>query len=402
MGKGGISGGDVNIVEVAKRWEANGNVVNFVTNQYGAKLIHHKWNHKSVLAIKTPSFLDRVYGSSILATFITQIWTVFNVIKALHSINHLDISIAASTSLPDTVGLLLSRAKISKAMFMHHFISPPMYRMKLGFSFRNAMTMFVWNQIAYVVAKISRWLVLAGYTPPFLRAEFNPTLVVEIDYGAPIDTIDHIKPASETYKGVYLGRLAFNKGILDLVDIWRSIVADFPSARLGIIGTGNSHVIRMLEHKIKRTGLEHNIRLLGFLSDSKKYGLLKSSKIFVYPSYEEGFGIVIIEAMACGLPIVCYDLTAYFRFSKPLLLAKIGNKQGLANHITCLLKDENKRKDISKECIATARKYNWGTIASKVLKNILDHRSSRTLPCAMKNILLQYPEHQERQTSRIP
>jgi glycosyltransferase involved in cell wall biosynthesis len=108
----------------------------------------------------------------------------------------------------------------------------------------------------------------------------------------------------EKYEGLYLARLAINKGILRLVDIWRFGVANFPSATLGIIGTGNPHTVRMLEHKIQRAHLWHSIKILGFLNDSRKCSVLESGKVFVYPSYEESFGIVIIEAMTCGLPVV--------------------------------------------------------------------------------------------------
>ena len=43
---------------------------------------------------------------------------------------------------------------------------------------------------------------------------------------------------------------------------------------------------------------------------------MKSSKLFIFPSYEEGWGISITEAMACGLAVVCYDLKAYDVFGK--------------------------------------------------------------------------------------
>ena len=374
IGKEGISGGDVHIVEVTKRWIDNGNLVNIVTNQYGVKLIRQRGNPCSIEVIKIPTFLDKMYGRPILATFITQTWLVFKVIKALPFLKNVDIAIAASTSLPDTVGLLLSKAKISKAMFAHHFIPPPIHRMKLGSSLYNAIAMFMWNQIAYAIARVNKWIVFAAYSPPFLRAGFDRTLLVEIDGGAPLDIIDQIKPASEMYEAVYLGRLAFNKGILDLVNIWRLVVNEFPSAKLGIIGTGDPHIVKTLVYEIKKAGLERNVKLLGFVDDSTKYGLLKSSKIFVYPSYEEGFGIVIVEAMACGLPVACYNLPAYNRFSKPLLLANIGDIQDLAKHVISLLKNDNKRKKIATESIVEAKKYNWDVIASKELKCMVNNR----------------------------
>lgn len=74
--------------------------------------------------------------------------------------------------------------------------------------------------------------------------------------------------------------------------------------------------------------LEHNILIYGRCSDVKLYSLLKSSKVFIFPSFFEGWGIVVAEALACGLPVVAYDIPAIrenFGSCKNVFLMPIGD-----------------------------------------------------------------------------
>lgn len=60
--------------------------------------------------------------------------------------------------------------------------------------------------------------------------------------------------------------------------------------------------------------MDNHITMLESVPDDYLYSLLKSSKVFVFPSHEEGWGIAVCEAMAAGLPIVAYDLAPFREF----------------------------------------------------------------------------------------
>jgi glycosyltransferase involved in cell wall biosynthesis len=102
---------------------------------------------------------------------------------------------------------------------------------------------------------------------------------------------------------VTVGRLVARKGVGELVDLIESI----PNPRLKLIVIGDGPERKPLEARVDRLGLQERVRFGGFVSDEEKFQLLSISDCYVSTSLHEGFGIVFLEAMACGLPVVCYD-----------------------------------------------------------------------------------------------
>lgn len=104
-------------------------------------------------------------------------------------------------------------------------------------------------------------------------------------------------------KIIAVGRLSPEKGFEDLIDIMPEIFAKHPEWSLNILGEG--YMRPLLEHKIKQLNLGNNVFLKGNVKDIKQEYL--QSSIFVLSSKFEGFAIVLLEAAACGLPIISYD-----------------------------------------------------------------------------------------------
>lgn len=101
-------------------------------------------------------------------------------------------------------------------------------------------------------------------------------------------------------------RLAAAKGLELLVPMMRRVLADQPRAKLLIVGEGDERA--RLEADIRAAGLEDHLFLLGRHLDVAP--LLAAADLFVFPSLFEGFGLVVLEAMAAGLPVVSFDLPA--------------------------------------------------------------------------------------------
>src|SRR5690606_5524237 len=106
-------------------------------------------------------------------------------------------------------------------------------------------------------------------------------------------------------------RLHSSKGIFDLIYIWEQVVKKMPEATLGIIGTGDNKTILRLQKLIKNKKLTNNIVLCGFLPNETAYSIIKGSTVFLFPSHEEGFGMVVGEVLALGVPTVTYDLPVF-------------------------------------------------------------------------------------------
>jgi glycosyltransferase involved in cell wall biosynthesis len=107
----------------------------------------------------------------------------------------------------------------------------------------------------------------------------------------------------DSFVMVTVGRVVARKSTLQLVQALRA--AERPKAHLLIVGDGpDTETVRKAASE---AGVGERVHFLGQTSEERKYQALAAADIFVSASQHEGFGLVFLEAMACGLPIVCYD-----------------------------------------------------------------------------------------------
>jgi glycosyltransferase involved in cell wall biosynthesis len=102
---------------------------------------------------------------------------------------------------------------------------------------------------------------------------------------------------------VTVGRLVARKGLPQLI----TVMTDLRNAkvRLLIVGTGPQE--QLLKEEVSKRQLTQQILFLGYVEEAEKFRILQMCDLYVSTSQHEGFGLVFLEAMACGLPIVCYD-----------------------------------------------------------------------------------------------
>jgi glycosyltransferase involved in cell wall biosynthesis len=184
--------------------------------------------------------------------------------------------------------------------------------------------------------------------------------------GIDLKYFENIKRTEFSYEGVFLGRLNYSKGLADLIEIWKKVCQELPESKLAVIGGGNNEMKNFMMKNISNNKLERNIDLLGFLKDEKAYPILKSGKVFLFPSHEEGWGIAIAEAMACGLPVIGWDLPNLKPvFGNHILRVEENNFNLFAKKTIELLKNEKLRKKIGDEGREFIRKYSWENVAMK-------------------------------------
>lgn len=183
--------------------------------------------------------------------------------------------------------------------------------------------------------------------------------------------IDGIRPCAgeNAYDGVFVGRIAREKGIFDLLDVWRNVIRTRRSAKLLIIGSGMES--REVKERIVEAHLQDNVLMLGKRSDKELYGLLKSSRVFIFPSLFEGWGIAVAEALACGLPVVAYDIPALrenFANCKSVVLVPVKDSERMSSAVLSVLGAGRERSRELEYCsMLYSRQFSWEKVAEKDL-----------------------------------
>jgi len=192
---------------------------------------------------------------------------------------------------------------------------------------------------------------------------------IEVIYnGVDVKLAERVKKQNKRYDLIYVGRLNYQKNLSLLVESINIIKDNLPCIKVCIIG-GGAEKKRLLA-LIKKYGLEKNFDFLGEIRDRKKiFSLMKSSKVFVLPSLLEGFPLTIVEANACGLPVITTK-TKWNNTSEYISDGKNGifahpDKNDFSGKIVYLMKNEKIREKMAKIGKKRAENFDWDKIAEK-------------------------------------
>ncbi len=159
----------------------------------------------------------------------------------------------------------------------------------------------------------------------------------------------HIHSKQNTpIKIMSVGRLVWQKGHVFLIEAAKLLKERGVAFTLELIGEGALR--ETLEKKISEYGLEKQIVLLGALSHQAVFYKMQSADIFVFPSVSEGFGLVLLEAMASGLAIVASETNGVPEIiteGKTGLLCEAGNAEALAETLFKLCSDKELGKQLA-------------------------------------------------------
>jgi glycosyltransferase involved in cell wall biosynthesis len=205
------------------------------------------------------------------------------------------------------------------------------------------------------------------------RSQFPNNKTIVLIGAVPLEGIKNyelrIKGGNKRWDAVFQGRFHPQKGVIELIGIWKQVVALQKDAKLAMIGNGPlmDEVLRL----IKKEKLDKNIKLFGFVFDGdEKYKIFSESKMVVHPAFYDSGGMATAEAMAFGIPAVGFDLKAYDSYY-PKGMVKVKTEKEFADTIVLLLNDAKKREKIGKEAMNLIEKnYSWEYRADEIL-NIL-------------------------------
>lgn len=167
---------------------------------------------------------------------------------------------------------------------------------------------------------------------------------------------------------MFLGRLDEpRKGLATLLGALPLLAARVPDVRLIIAGPGDAEEIR---GTVDRSLRDHLV-FLGRVSDADKAGALAAADIYVAPNTGgESFGIVLLEAMAAGTPVVASDLEAFERVldgGRAGVTVPVGDAAALGAALADLLGDPARREQLAALGRRRAMAYDWSVVARRVV-----------------------------------
>jgi glycosyltransferase involved in cell wall biosynthesis len=167
---------------------------------------------------------------------------------------------------------------------------------------------------------------------------------------------------------LYVGRLLRIKGVHHLLGAFPRVLARFPLARLLIVGDGEEG--QDLQTSARRLGLGPRVAFLGSLPHEDVIRCMRAADVFVLPSLVESFGIVLLEAMGCGLPVVASRVMGIPYLVEDGLngfLVPPTDEEALADRITALLSDPDLRARMREQNRSKAAAYLMPRIADRFL-----------------------------------
>ena len=146
---------------------------------------------------------------------------------------------------------------------------------------------------------------------------------------------------------IFVGRINSDKGIHLLLDSFQNIYYKYDNLKLLLVGEDEINIKNLLKKNYKK--ITNRIKIVPFTNNVNKF--LKISDIFVFPSYREGFGLSVIEALSTGLPVIVsdtYGLKDSFLNKINGLKFKTGSQKSLEKSIINLIKNKKMRLKFSK------------------------------------------------------
>jgi len=231
--------------------------------------------------------------------------------------------------------------------------------------------------LLYLFNKICQWKIdgVIGVAPLILETFKNykgPKIL--IPNGVDLEEFNpKVLPIKKFIDGkiniLFVGRIEKRKGLIYLLKAYKILEKKFPNLRLIIIGEGP------LKAECQQYVRENNLKEVYFegrVVGRELVSYYNGCDIFCSPAiFGESFGIVLLEAMACGKPVVAFANQGYKEFLRgkkgERFLAKPRDFQDLAQKLEILIKNPKLRKEMGEWGIEEAQKYSWSKIANQVL-----------------------------------
>lgn len=179
---------------------------------------------------------------------------------------------------------------------------------------------------------------------------------------------------------LYVGDVNWNKNILGLVKACKKI--QVPLVLVGKQAVQEDFDRQHIENQsfvqlIERYGKDSEVRRIGFVPEEELVKIYNLATVYCQPSFYEGFGLPVLEAMACGCPVVAAKVASLPEIcGQAAILVDPKDYNGIAKGIEKVIQDEKTRETLIKKGLIQAKKFSWRKTALETLKVYREATSS--------------------------
>ncbi len=160
---------------------------------------------------------------------------------------------------------------------------------------------------------------------------------------------------------LYVGDVNWNKNISGML----KAVSKIKEYKLILVGSAFKQVSLPEVAALQRT---KNIRKLGFVPDEDLVVLYNLASVYIQPSFCEGFGLPVLEAMACGCPVVCSYAGSLKEIGGPAISIDPNDPENIASGIIAVLSlPKDKKEKLVRDGLAWAKNFSWETVAAQTV-----------------------------------
>jgi glycosyltransferase involved in cell wall biosynthesis len=187
--------------------------------------------------------------------------------------------------------------------------------------------------------------------------------------GISLKTVEAVPASLEQYDVAFAGRLIRDKHVDILLRACSLASAEMP-LKVIIIGDGPERT--SLEALASTLSIKGRVAFTGHVDDEKLLSLIKSSRLFVLPSTREGFSIITLEALACGVPVI--TVNGEKNAARELIEDGVNgmvvglSEEDIGKAILRVLRDEPGRRRMASRCQASVAQYDWDNIYRRILQ----------------------------------
>jgi glycosyltransferase involved in cell wall biosynthesis len=383
------SGGDRMALELARRWPDSGGPVTMLTTRQGVRTMHDLGIRNVNARVLSGSGVDSRAVS--LAYLMRTLVSPFNVWRLMRGVRP-RIALSATLYPPDVVGALVARGMGADWVHSWQLVIPPpgvgyeligkprnrrLSLRELAAVARHALS-YASQNLSLLLAR--RWCNRLIVPTQLMASEaikrgFRQDQIHVANYGIDNSEVEAAISSKASSVGpfdaVFLGQFRPQKGLDDLLAVWRLVQRALPKARLAVIGDGTSLTASQFKNQVKEFK-DESVSLLGVISGPDKYAALSAASVFLFPSHHESWGLVALEAMAVGVPVVGFDIpSSREAFGDSMLLVPAYDVTAFANAVVHCLTHEEVRATYCQRGRRMAKKYDWDTIAAQFAKDVL-------------------------------